>query len=277
MTVADGRRTSLVLRALLDVKLQSGALVLETDEERFHFANINAASATKILDRINGQRTATQIVETQDRHGLAFLESLVEAGIAIERPPSSIIGAKVATARIRAAFPVWNQRLFSHALWTRLTSGRASRNLIAGWVLETWHFIRATSVRLPLAIAFCPTLRQRSILTKHFREEFDHDKFFVQSLNALRINVSELGTTEPLPGTKAVIDWMRAAAKGDQLAYAACSGLLESTGSNPIEAQRFYDTLQKHYSHAPGFIEPMASARPTRRKLWTWSCHARHV
>ena len=65
-------------------------------------------------------------------------------------------------------------------------------------------------------------------------------------------------TALPLPGTLAVVNCMREAARRDPLHYAACSGFLESTGEDRAAGRRFFELLITHYCSAnPGVVNPM--------------------
>lgn len=249
--------SSLFLRPLLSIGADGNDLVIESEEERFRFSNVSLEAAARLLNRIDGSRSPSEILHRHTTHDAAFLQCIFETGLAIERPTDSILPGNEIATQLEAAFEVWNRRLFSHRLWQQLAGGTASYELVLGWLVETYHFIRGANARLPYAVAQCLPGRQRNILVEHFAEEYDHDKLFVQSLACFGINEPDVRSMRPLPGTQAVIDWMRAAARLDVLAYAACSGLLESTGSDAVAAQRFYDALEAHYSFAPGFIAPM--------------------
>jgi hypothetical protein len=55
-----------------------------------------------------------------------------------------------------------------------------------------------------------------------------------------------------------VLNMARRAARVDGLAYAACSGLLESTGSDSGRARGFYLDVAKHYDRdSTGFADPL--------------------
>jgi hypothetical protein len=73
----------------------------------------------------------------------------------------------------------------------------------------------------------------------------------------VRRGVSQ-GAFDPLPSTEAVINCARSAARIGPLHYTACSGLLESTGSNTGRALNFYETIGKNFDEKKtGFVEPL--------------------
>lgn len=252
-----------VLRPLLGVWVDAKDLIVESDLEQVRLHGVSAETASALLARIGGRRRISDLFATADQDGeegireLALLDALVRAELIVVSAPSVGVSGTEAAERFSAAFTVWNQRLFSHPLWLSLVEGTASRALIIGWVLETYHFIRGACARLPLAVAHCPAGPQRDVLSGHFSEEYNHDELFLTSLRALDVDEEVVRTTPPLPGTLAVIDAMREAARRDVVAYSVCSGLLESTGSDAARGRQFYNLLEAHYGALGDFVEPM--------------------
>jgi pyrroloquinoline quinone (PQQ) biosynthesis protein C len=148
----------------------------------------------------------------------------------------------------RHYFPRWKERLFSHPLWQDLGSGQATQAQFVGWLLESYHFIEGVNDRLALAVAECHDLRVRAIFAHHYTEEYDHAKFFIESLKALGLDEATIFSARPLPSTLAILNFMRQCARRDPLQYAVCSGFLESTGTDRIRARTFYASLSEHYS-----------------------------
>ena len=205
------------------------------------------------LDRLDGEHSLEQLCSgSQLSRGDAtdLLASLDSHGLL--RPKASpaatarMSGARFA-AICRESIAPWKRRLFGHPLWRRLSEGTAPRSLFDGWVLENFHLIEGVTLRLGSAVAHCadPAVRQHFI--KHFAEEYNHCEFFHRSLAALGVRDEDLVDSQPLTATRAVIDWMRDAARQDPLAYAACSAFLESTGADRGSADTFYARLSAAY------------------------------
>jgi pyrroloquinoline quinone (PQQ) biosynthesis protein C len=70
----------------------------------------------------------------------------------------------------------------------------------------------------------------------------------MKALNVMGMSEPEVLATRPLPGTVAVLDHMRRAARTDPLEYAACSGFLESTGEDRVGAATLFARLTRHYA-----------------------------
>lgn len=155
-------------------------------------------------------------------------------------------------------YKAMNAELFSHKLWTSLVDGTASDELVRGWVLETYFFIHGANARMPMAISHCTRADIRKVLQEHFREEWDHYKFFADSVSSVGLDIDKMNRRGPIIGTRAVMWAARRIARTDELAYVACSGLLESTGTDAARGRLFYKTVQENYRHiSPSFASPM--------------------
>ena len=260
--LVDSFESPPVLPFPVDYDVIDGVLVVQDSRDNFRFNTVEAHAAAEFLNSIDGESPVASLLDqSQLPPALAYalLCALTENGLIVyPRACKRLIPGASLASHMKELFGGWNNRLFSHELWVSLSSGRASQELFRGWLLETYHFIRGVNARLPLAIAECPTARLRKHFISHFVEEYDHHKFFAESLEAAGIPNKVVEATVPLPGTLAVINWTRWCARRDPLYYAGCSGLLESTGSSPRTARRFYKILADHYDHdRRGVIDPM--------------------
>jgi pyrroloquinoline quinone (PQQ) biosynthesis protein C len=182
----------------------------------------------------------------------ACADQLVENGLAVSVPDAArqFIAPAEFAALCRRIYPGLKQRLFGHALWKGLTTGEASRAVFMGWLIENYHFIHGVNDRLALAASACNVSELRPYFVKHYVEEWDHYKFFIDALETLGVPAAEVRSTRPLPGTIAALNHMRRCARRDPLEYAACSGFLESTGEDRKSAVGFFERLRTHYGPA---------------------------
>jgi hypothetical protein len=133
------------------------------------------------------------------------------------------------------------------------------RSVFIGWSIESYWFILGVLDRLPLAIASATTADVRGVFARHFAEEWDHFRYFERTLDTLDITQEQRNQAEPLPTTRAIQNWMRAAARRDVVHYAVCSGFLESTGRDRDVARTFFDRLASHYcDRGRQSVAPMA-------------------
>jgi len=145
--------------------------------------------------------------------------------------------------------------MFSQPLWRFLPVGKASPSLFNGWLLESYHFIRGAAARLSYATSLCHDERVMPYFLDHHLEEYDHYQFFEEALRRRKVTFAD---TTPLPSTEAIINFARGAARRGPLHYMACSGLLESSGSDTARAVEFFNSLTASYdTEQSGFVEPL--------------------
>jgi hypothetical protein len=229
-----------------------GDAVFLRDEAEYRFTGISGETICQVVARLDGIKAAFAIaaelglplktVET-------LCERLIEFDLAVSMESSDeAVSPQKFSSTCRFYFPRWKNRLFGHALWRQLATGEAARGQFIGWLLESYHFIEGVNDRLALAVAECYDVKIRPLFAHHYVEEYDHADFFINALNALGLDEASIISSRPLPGTLAILNFMRQCARRDPLQYAVCSGFLESTGSDRERARTFFAYVAKHYS-----------------------------
>jgi hypothetical protein len=246
----DFRSLSLIYP--LNIDHASRAIVLSNYSERIRFEGVSPEVALDVLERLNNNEEIPNSDESSE-----FIHVLKRENLAVSCTRPYCTGEQMADL-LQAQYTDWNQKLFSGLLWTSLFNGTAEKHVVDGWLIESYHFIRGASARLSYAAANAADERIRQIFTHHSVEEYDHYKFFAESLRRRGFDPLIVDQVGPLPTTRAVIDMARYAARTDCLAYAACSGLLESTGSDAGKARSFYSAVSGNFDkEATDFVAPM--------------------
>jgi pyrroloquinoline quinone (PQQ) biosynthesis protein C len=138
-----------------------------------------------------------------------------------------------------------------------MVDGEGSKRLFAGWLFELYHFTLNANRHMPLAAAHATTKSVREELSKHYAEEWDHYSFFSRALEALGYSSELIKSSQPLPMTSEMANFMRQAARVDILAYAACSAVLEGTTLDEDAYTSYYDKVAKCYDIPKGAIQPL--------------------
>ena len=235
------------------------SLVLSTYSERIKLTGMPPDLGVTVLAQINDGNSVDDIVASlpeSDDTIRSFIEKLKAEALVCDSIPGFYTGRQMIEL-LRFYYQEWNDILFSHRLWTSLADGSAAESVVNGWLIESYHFIRGANVRLNYAASLAQDERVKKIFSRHYIEEYDHYKFFAESLRRRGIDVRRL-RSGPLASTTAVANMARRAARSDCLAYAACSGLLESTGSDPRRARGFYSSVASHFDKTgTRFVEPL--------------------
>jgi hypothetical protein len=249
-----------LLRFPLQIDEEKERLVLSNDTERIFLDGAPPYATATLIERLNAGSAVDELasaVYLDQRHVSAILSVLRSEGLTVEQEPETYTGRQIA-ALLLGFYRDWNDALFSGPLWHSLATGRALPRVVDGWLIEQYHFIRGANARLAYAAAHAGDERIRRIFARHYAEEYDHHAFFAESLRRRNIDPDAADRIGPLPTTLAVINMCRRAARLDCLCYAACSGLLESTGSDAPRARAFYKAVAEHYDReGSGFVEPL--------------------
>ncbi len=259
-TIGEHDRLKFVYPVLF--RRAGGHLFVENDRVEVGFKSEVANSLYELATSIDGLRTFAD-VERQNclppEVISGFVAALHAEGMLVTEGQLRDFATGEQLAELLARlYAHWNAQIFSHPLWTFLNNGLAPRFLVDGWLIETYYFIRGANARLAYAIALCRDERVRSLLRHHYVEEYDHYDFFREAIVRRGIDTRFLDERGPLPGTRAVINAARSAARRDALEYVACSGLLESTGSDADRGREFYRLLAANFDQEQsGFVEPM--------------------
>jgi TENA/THI-4/PQQC family protein len=235
---------------------------VETRDVVVRFEGVSPETLVSVLNALDGQKTIADIAKDQRVPVLSVKDiclQLVKHDVAVPANGASLIISAEEFARIcNKLYPLWKDRVFSHPLWVNLSTGRATRSQFGGWLLEMYYFIETVNSRLAFAIAECLFFSARKHFIHHYTEEWDHHHFFMKGLRQFGFDEEAVVAGQPLPGTLAVANCMREAARRDPLYYAACSGFLESTGDDRAAGRRFFELLIAHYCpENPGVVIPM--------------------
>jgi hypothetical protein len=237
-------------------------MVIDDGEFIHRFKDVpNRALARALLD-FETPRSPNEVIEqyTEAKSELSdFVTYCVAQGL-LQQPSTdfqTISGAAFAVY-LQQCFRAINDEMFSHGLWRKLADGKAGATLVDGWLIETYFFIKGANARLPNAVAHCTHDGLRDTLLHHYLEEWDHYAFFKEAMERRGLDADRLEMRGPLPATKAVMLMARKAGRENSLGYLACSGLLESTGSDASKAREFYGAITKHYDlNGSDFVAPM--------------------
>lgn len=241
-----------VLRADAIVRIADERKVeIEIEDDIYTLSGLESRPLAQALHLLNGVRPLADVSKAAALP-LDSLASVVTrlsaAGVVINESATSTWMDPSEFAHLcRSLYRPWKARLFNHCLWRGLVAGTVDRRVFVGWAVESYWFIEGVIDRLPMAAACSENAKLRSVFAHHFSEEWNHFHFFARTLDSLGVTAEQRRVGQPLPSTRAILHWMRNAARRDPLRYAACSGFLESTGADRAAARSFFDHVAMHY------------------------------
>jgi pyrroloquinoline quinone (PQQ) biosynthesis protein C len=151
----------------------------------------------------------------------------------------------------------WLQAVYEHPLWQKLTTGTATRAQVIGFAFEKYHYIEGAYEHMAIAAANA-TPEMMPHLAEHFIEEYTHGDIYRKGLRFLFPNETVL-TAQPLPSTRALVNFLSESAARNSFGYYAGNELLQMTENTSDEAagssiDTFYDLMRKHYPYTDKLI-----------------------
>jgi thiaminase len=187
-----------------------------------------------------------------------LLSALQGAGLVyrVDSIPATLTGVELHAA-FNKVLPSWLDEAFSHPFWERMTSGKGSRRLYSGWLIELYHYTRNANRHMPLSCAHTHEKAIKNMRAKHYAEEWNHYHYFLKSLKALGFSEESVTKSVPLPMSLALSNFMRQAAREDILAYSICSAVLEGTTVDRGAYNPYYEKCAKLYELPEESIAPI--------------------
>ncbi|HVV48464.1 MAG TPA: iron-containing redox enzyme family protein [Polyangia bacterium] len=215
----------------------------------------------KVAERVPTVQSSKEIAAAlgMDEARLGRLSAaLAQAGLLYRQDavPAQLSGVELHTM-FNKLLPSWLDEAFSHPFWERMTSGKGSKRLYSGWLIELYHYTRNANRHMPLSCAHAREKAIKNMRAKHYAEEWNHYHYFLKALKALGFSEQSVVDSVPLPMSLALSNFMRQAAREDILAYSICSAVLEGTTVNRGAYNPYYDKCAELYGLPKESIAPI--------------------
>ncbi len=241
---------------ILEMNDIEGMFELKTNDSVY---TVPAAVKDLVLsfhDEFNGRKININDMPDEKRK---HINDFIEVGLIkdLEGKNEVISGEEFHKRYFSPAMDHWLDRAFSHPSWERLMQGQESKNVFIGWLFELFHYTKNANKHMPLAVAYCKHKSTKTQLAVHYKEEWNHYHFFRKCLEELGFTREEVESSNPLPMTDEMANFMREAARTDFVAYAACSAVLEGTTTDNKTYDNFYKVMQQKYDIPAAAIKPI--------------------
>jgi pyrroloquinoline quinone (PQQ) biosynthesis protein C len=240
---------------------EDGATALRLSDRVVDLGPREHAAYVKLADLLPTNKGRAEVAAElgMDEAELArFVAELAGVGLLYraEDVPSAVSGEDLHRA-FQAILPSWLSEAFSHPFWDRMMSGRGSRRLFSGWLIELYHYTRNANRHMPLSCAYARDKPLRVLRARHYGEEWNHYHYFTKSLRALGFTDESVASSVPLPMTLALSNFMRQAAREDVLAYSICSAVLEGTTTDRGAYSPYYEKTAELYGIPREAVAPI--------------------
>jgi pyrroloquinoline quinone (PQQ) biosynthesis protein C len=275
-TTVGARADLPLLRRSVTVARQNGHVALRHMNEEVVLEGAAAQLFTKIQDQLDGKTAIGAIAEKvaeKPARLRALTEQLEKVGVLSflsTRNDGKLTTGEEFYKIHREHCTHWLQPVYQHPLWEKMTSGKATRAQVIGFAFEKYHYIEAAFEHMGIAAANA-TPEMMPHLARHFIEEYTHGDIYRKGLRSLFDNEVIL-RSQPLPSTRALVNYLNESAERSSFAYYAGNELLqmtENTGDDKAgrAVDDFYDAMRKHYPYTDKLIESFIAHTKADQKL----------
>lgn len=266
----------LLLRSSARVNYQAETrVVVELDANEVTLEGAAAVMFRKLLPRLNGNAPivdlAAAIGESAERVS-ALTQRLESAGVLIDprtaREDGPMSGEQFYSLHRRCAAR-WLRPVYDHPFWGKVVNGTATRAQVLGFAFEKYHYIEAAHEHMALAAANA-TPEMMPHLARHFIEEFSHGDIYRKGLRSLFSDQAILHS-QPLPSTRALINFLNESATRSSFGYYAGNELLQMTENADEDAvsavSEFYTAMRAHYPFSGKLVDSFIAHTNADQKL----------
>jgi len=263
------------LKRTVIVGRQNGHVALRHLNEEVVLEGPAAQLFTKVEPQLDGKTAIEAIAGKHSEKPArlrALLDQLAKVGVVSflsSKDEGSLTGMEFyALHRERCNY--WLEDVYQHPLWEKMVTGKATRAQVIGFAFEKYHYIEAAFEHMGIAAANA-TPEMMPHLARHFIEEYTHGDIYRKGLRSLFPDEVILHS-QPLPSTRALVNYLNESAERSSFAYYAGNELLQMTENTGEEdagksVDDFYDAMRKHYPYTDKLIDSFIAHTKADQKL----------
>ncbi|HEY3816670.1 MAG TPA: hypothetical protein VGL81_05840 [Polyangiaceae bacterium] len=265
-----------LLKRTVTVARQNGHVVIRHLRDEITLEGAAAQLFTKIEPQLDGKTPIAAIAEKvaeKPSRLRALAEQLAKTGVlafASARDDGTLMTGLEFHGLHRQSCLHWLEAVYSHPLWEKVVTGKASRAQVIGFAFEKYHYIEAAFEHMGLAAANA-TPEMMPHLARHFIEEYTHGDIYRKGLRSLFPDDVIL-RSQPLPSTRALVNYLSESAQRSSFAYYSGNELLQLTENTDDErdggaVNEFYDAMRRHYPYTDKLIDSFIAHTKADQKL----------
>jgi pyrroloquinoline quinone (PQQ) biosynthesis protein C len=264
-----------ILKRTAEVTHANGSVVIRYMRDEITLEGAAAELFIKMMPQLDGKTAIDQIaLKISDRPPRlrTLAEQLGKAGVLsfLAQNDEVLMTGTDFYALHRERCNAWLDPVYRHPLWEKITSGKASREQVLGFAFEKYHYIEGAFEHMGIAAANA-TPEMMPHLARHFIEEYTHGDIYRKGLRSLFTDEAVLHS-QPLPSTRALINYLTESAQRSSFAYYSGNELLqmtENTGDDKAgnAVNEFYDAMKQHYPWTDRLIASFIAHTHADQKL----------
>jgi pyrroloquinoline quinone (PQQ) biosynthesis protein C len=264
-----------VLKRSARVVRGGGRVVVEYLTEQITLEGTAAALFERVAPHLDGATPIDAVAERAEqpralvRH---LCDALARAGAVgfVDAAGTRTMTGEEFHALHRRFAAHWLRDVYAHPLWDEIVSGKASRAQVVGFAFEKYHYIEGAYEHMAVA-ASNATPSMMPHLARHFIEEYSHGDIYRKGLRSLFPDEIVLAA-QPLPSTRALVNFLSESAARDSFSYYAGNELLqmtENTGDHDAGSavDSFYEAMRRHYPYTDRLVDSFLAHTHADQKL----------
>jgi len=259
---------------------QPDTTYLVVSHGKFEIPKQEADTFLKMRTHCTGYHSVPEIARrsgVEQEQAKAIIDALIAEGIGRPAYRSLSEMTEEETREVLfAACRIWGEQLSETYLASDIRAGKVPREVVIGWLLETYHYIRA----FPYAIAHAAkhaTGELAQVLTEYATQEQGHEAFILQSLVSLGFKREEVVDSLPLVSTRLVDMLMRELFADAPAAALLVAAVVEAGDLDDSEANDFCAGVATHYDFPEGALTPFKEHMLIDARLGHGKLHERHA
>lgn len=235
----------------------SDTVILQGSALDYTFSKHGAHLIFKIKEGLTGHHCVSQLAEKfklPEQQLCDILSVLTEDNTVIDL--SDVLNTESRDEYLNLFFKIcdqWASDIFNQPFWQVMKSGKASQSLILGWGVEFYHRVIGANEHNAIAAAYCTDPKIQYWLKRHHDEEFHHGNlFFLKGLEDCGIEAARVPLLQPLPSSRALIDYMIMLGTSDTVAYTTTYAIMHSPrqGQTVVRINQQFDQFSIDYPFA---------------------------
>jgi len=154
-----------------------------------------------------------------------------------------------------SATNLWAEQLEDTHISHEIFSGKTSKNVVIGWLLETYHYVKTFPEALEIA-AKNASSGLKDLLTSYAKQEKGHEKFILESLMRAGITRLEVESSIPLISTRTIDFLLKELFTIEPCSVLLVAGIIEADDYNEHSALEIAKMLNKTHQFPIDMLEP---------------------
>lgn len=181
--------------------------ILSFSQGEYEVPTSAANKFIKIRSYCTGYNDVADIAE-KSRLSVAEVLSIIQPLIDIDMLHRSFkscheLSHEIVLATLMDAARIWGEQLADTSISREIFLGKTSKNVLLGWLLETYHYVKEFPQALDIA-ASAASGELKTVLEQYAKQERGHEEFIAKCLVKAGLSHKEIAESIPLVSTRLI-------------------------------------------------------------------------